>query len=308
MLEAFLETEFEELPEEIREDVEEKVKKRLNAIKVVLENPFRIKTIAEDIAKHFRENIDGKFKAMVVAGSRKACAIYKEELDKLLPKNYSEVITTFEREDEKVIQQYVAEAKRGYGGKDIEDIRKDLIEKFKEEEFPKIFIVTDMLLTGFDAPILQVMYLDKLLKEHRLLQAVARTNRPFKDLKEAGVVIDYVGILKEFKKAFEMYSEEDIKGALFSYDSVREDFIMLIKEALEILKDVPRNYERETLLQAIEVITSNEQTEKEFIEKYKNLRKTFELLGPDEVKLEYFEDYKWLSSIYTYYMKIIQTR
>jgi type I restriction enzyme R subunit len=304
-LEAFLETEFEELPEDIREDVEERVKKRLNAIKVVLENPFRIKTITKDVAHHFKENVDDKFKAMVVAGSRKACAIYKEELDKLLPKNYSEVITTFEREDEKVIQQYVAEAKVRYGGKDIEDIRKDLIEKFKEEEFPKILIVTDMLLTGFDAPILQVMYLDKLLKEHRLLQAVARTNRPYKDLKEAGIVIDYVGILKEFKKAFEMYSEEDIKGALFSYDSVREDFITLIKEVLEILKEVPRNYERKTLLRAIEVLTSNEQTEKEFVEKYKNLRKTFELLGPDEIKLEYFEDYKWISAIYTFYMKMV---
>jgi type I restriction enzyme R subunit len=307
-LEAFLETELEELPEEIREDVEEKVKKRLNAIKLVLENPFRIKTIAEDIAKHFKDNIDGKFKAMVVAGSRKACAIYKEELDKLLPKNYSEVITTFEREDEKVIQRYVAEAKVRYGGKDIEDIRKDLIEKFKEEEFPKILIVTDMLLTGFDAPILQVMYLDKLLKEHRLLQAVARTNRPFKDLKEAGLVIDYVGILKEFKRAFEMYSEEDVKGALFSYESVREDFVALIKDTLELLKEVPRDYERETLLQAVEVLTSDEKKEKEFVEKYKSLRKMFELLGPDEIKLDYFEDYKWLSAIYTYYMKIVSQK
>ncbi len=307
-LEAFLETEFEELPEEIREGVEEKVKKRLNAIKVVLENPFRIKTIANDVAHHFKENVDGKFKAMVVAGSRKACAIYKEELDKLLPKNYSEVITTFEREDEKVIQQYVADTKVRYGGKDIEDIRKDLIEKFKEEELPKILIVTDMLLTGFDAPILQIIYLDKLLKEHRLLQAVARTNRPYKDLKEAGVIIDYVGILKEFKKAFEMYSEEDIKGALFSFDSVREDFITLIKEVLEMLKEVPRNYERETLLQAVEVLTSDEQTEKEFTEKYKNLRKTFELLGPDEIKLDYFEDYKWISAIYAFYMKIVSQK
>jgi type I restriction enzyme R subunit len=308
LLEAFLETEFEELPEEIRDDVEEKVKKRLNAIKVMLENPFRIKTIAKDVAGHFKENIDGKFKAMVVAGSRKACAIYKEGLDRLLPKNYSEIITTFEREDEKVIQQYVAEAKVRYGGKDIEDIRKAFIEKFKEEELPKIVIVTDMLLTGFDAPVLQVMYLDKLLKEHRLLQAVARTNRPYKDLKEAGVIIDYVGILKEFEKAFEMYSGEDIKGALFSYESVREDFVTLIKEVLKMLKAVPRHYERETLLQAIEVLTSDEQTEKEFIEKYKNLRKTFELLGPDEIKLQYFEDYKWVSSIYAYYMKMINQK
>ncbi|MEW6002140.1 MAG: HsdR family type I site-specific deoxyribonuclease, partial [Nitrospirota bacterium] len=201
LLEAFLETEFEELPEDIREDVEERVKKRLNAIKVVLENPFRIKTIAEDIAKHFKENIDGKFKAMVVAGSRNACEIYKRELDKHLPKEYSEIVMTFTEHDKPKFLQYVAEAKVRYGGKDIGDIRKDVIEKFKEEEFPKILIVTDMLLTGFDAPNLQVMYLDKLLKEHRLLQAVARTNRPFKDLKEAGVIIDYVGILKEFKKA-----------------------------------------------------------------------------------------------------------
>lgn len=308
MLEAFLETEFEELPEEIREDIEEKVKKRLNAIKLVLENPERIKVVAEDIAQHFKESIDGKFKAMVVAASRKACVLYKRELDKYLPREYSEVVMTYTMDDEPVIQESLIEYKAKHGGRDIDGIRRDVIEKFKEEEFPRILIVTDMLLTGFDAPILQVMYLDKPLKEHRLLQAVARTNRPFKDLKEAGVVIDYVGILKEFKKALEMYSEEDIKEALFSCDSVREEFIMLIKDILEILKEVPRDYERETLLKAIEILTSNEEREKEFAEKYKSLRKIFELLGPDEIKLEYFEAYKWLSAIYTYYMKVVIQR
>jgi len=305
MLEAFLETELEELPEEIREDIEERIKKRLNAIKLVLENPKRTKMIAEDIAKHFKDNIDGKFKAMVVAGSRKACAIYKEELDKHLPKEYSEVVMTYTREDEEVIAEQFKEARARYEGMEPEELRKKIRESFTDEEFPKILIVTDMLLTGFDAPILQVMYLDKLLKEHRLLQAVARTNRPFRDLKEAGVVIDYVGILKEFKKALEMYSEEDIKGALFSYDSIRQEFTTLIKEILEILKSVPKNYERETLLEAIEILTSDEEKGKEFVEKYKNLRKTFELLGPDEIKLEHFEDYKWLSAIYTYYMKVV---
>ena len=305
LLEAFLQTEFEELPEEIKESVEERVKKRLNAIKVVLENPIRIKAIAEDIARHFKENIDGKFKAMIVAGSRNACEVYKRDLDRHLPKEYSEIEMTYTKRDKPEILQYAAEKKVRYGGRDIDDIRKDEIEKFKEEEFPKILIVTDMLLTGFDAPILQVMYLDKLLREHRLLQAVARTNRPFKDLKEAGVVIDYVGILREFKKAFEMYSEEDIKGALFSYDSVREDFVNLAKEIVEMLGGVPKDYERETLLKAIEVLTSDEEKEKEFGEKYRNLRKTFELLGPDEIKLEYFEDYKWISAIYTFYMKMV---
>jgi len=315
LLETFLETEFEELPEDVREEIEDKVKRRLNAIKVVLENPERIKVIAKDIAKHFKENVDRKFKAMVVAGSRKACHIYKQELDRHLPPEYSEIVMTYRRDDEQPLLYRVAETRVRYGYRDIADIRKDIVEKFKEETFPKILIVTDMLLTGFDAPILQVMYLDKPLKEHRLLQAVARTNRPYKDLKEAGLIIDYVGILKEFKKALEMYNEEDIKLALTSFNGLKEEFLILIKEILEILKpvcvrtrtgrEVPRNYERETLLKAVEVLTTEEGKEKEFIEKYKNLRKLFELLGPDDIKLEYFEDYKWISAIYTYYMKIV---
>lgn len=215
-------------------------------------------------------------------------------------------MTTDERsEKETLIQEFVAETKARYGHRDLKEIRKDWVEKFKEEEFPKILIVTEMLLTGFDAPILQTIYLDKPLKEHRLLQAVARTNRPFNDFKEAGVVIDYVGVLKEFKKALEMYSEEDITGALQSYDGLREEFVALIKEILEIFEEVPREYERETLLKAVEVLTTDEEKEKRFVEKYRLLRKVFELLGPDEVKLEYFEDYKWLSAIYTYYMKVV---
>jgi len=306
LLEAFLESEFEELPEEVRDKVEERVKKRINDINAVLENPERIKVIAEDIANHFKENVNGRFKAMVVAGSRKACAIYKEELDKHLPKQYSEVVMTYdERKDEKITVRPLREARARFGELEPEELRKRIRESFIDEELPKVLIVTDMLLAGFDAPILQVMYLDKPLKEHRLLQAIARTNRPFKDLKEAGVVIDYVGILKEFKRALEMYSEEEIRGALIDYDSIKEEFKSLIEETFEILNEVPRNYERETLLKAVEVLTSDEGKEKEFNEKYKNLRKIFELLGPDEIKLEYFEDYKWLSAIYSYYMKVV---
>jgi|Deesub1362A_J573_1020465.scaffolds.fasta_scaffold01719_2 type I restriction enzyme R subunit len=305
LLEAFLETEFEELPEEIRGEIEDRVKRRLDAIKVVLENPERIKLIAEDIAEHFKENVDGKFKAMVVAGSRQACHIYKQELDKHLPPEYSEIVMTYSRDDEPALLLRAAETRARYGYRDIAEVRRDVVEKFREETFPKILIVTNMLLTGFDAPVLQVMYLDKPLKEHRLLQAVARTNRPYKDLKEAGLIVDYVGILKELKRALEMYSEEDIKLALTSFEALREEFVLIIKEILAILKEMPRNYERETLLKAIEVLTTEKEREKEFIEKYKNLRKIFELLGPDNIKLEYFEDYKWISAIYTYYMKIV---
>jgi len=307
-LETFLEVELDEIPEQIKNEVEKKTKERLNAIKVILENPKRIKVVAEDIAHHFKENVDGKFKAMVVAASRIACVRYKEEFDKHLPKEYSDVVMTSERDDKEIIYGYVREARERYGGEEYKSIIKKIIEKFKESEYPKILIVTDMLLTGFDAPILQYMYLDKPLKEHRLLQAVARTNRPYKDLKEAGVVIDYVGILKEFKRALEMYSTEDIQYALLGYEHLRDEFTILIEEIRAIFGKLTRNYERETLLKAIEILTSDVKNEEEFAEKYRKLRKVFELLGPDEIKLEYFEIYKWISAIYIYYMKVVTQR
>ena len=305
MLEAFLNSELEELPEEIREEVEDQVKEKLNTIKLILENPKRINLIAKDIAEHFKENVDGKFKAIVVAGSRKACVIYKNMIDKYLPDDYSEIVMTYERKDEQAFLEKVAEVQARFGTKDTDDINKKIINDFKEKDDPKILIVTDMLLTGFDAPKLQVMYLDKLLKEHRLLQAIARTNRPYKGLKEAGIIIDYVGVLKEIKKALEIYNEEDIKHALLSLDNVREEFKNLICEILEIFVKVPRSYDRESLLKAIEILTTETEREKSFIEKYKNIRKIFEILGANEIKIEYLEDYKWITAVYTYYMKVV---
>ncbi len=306
MLETFLEVEFEELGEDIKEKVEEGVKKRLNAINMFLENPKRIELIAQDIAEHFKENVDGTFKAMVVAASRKACACYKAYLDKWLPKQYSEVVMTYTMKDAEIIQHTTQEAKLRYGEKDMEEIRKEILEKFKEEEYPKILIVTDMLLTGFDAPILQTMYLDKPLKEHRLLQAIARTNRPYKGIKEAGVILDYIGILKEFKRAFEIYSEEEIKGALSGMDSLREDFNILLDGLLKLFSDIPRySYDRQTMLRAIEILTTDEDNSKRFLEDYRELRKIFELLGPAEIKVERFPGFKWISGIFTFYMNTV---
>jgi len=304
LLETFLEVELEEIPEHARDEVEEKLKARLNPVNVFLENEDRIETIATDIAEHFKENADGKFKAMVVAASRNACITYYEKLRNLLPEKYLEVVMTPSREREDILT-YVKEARKRYEGEDFKTIVKNAIENFKEREYPKILIVTDMLLTGFDAPILQYMYLDKPLKEHRLLQAIARTNRPYKDLKEAGVIIDYVGILKEFKRALEIYSTEDIKDVLTDYDSLKKEFILIIEEIENIFEDISLNYDRDTLLKAVEILTSDVRREAEFIERYRNLRKVFELLGPNEVKLEYFDIYKWITAIYTYYMKVV---
>ena len=305
MLESFLTSELEELPEDISEKVEEKIKEKLTTIKLVLENQKRISLIAKDIAEHFKENVDGKFKAMVVAASRIACDRYKKELDKFLPPEYSEIVMTYNRSDRQELNERVADMRVRFGTKDIGDVRKDIVDKYKDEEYPKILIVTDMLLTGFDAPELQVMYLDKPLKEHRLLQAIARTNRPYKNLKEAGLIIDYVGVLGEIKKAFKIYNEEDIKCVLFNYENLENEFKDLINKILKMFEKLPKNYDRETLLKVIEFLTTDKTNEREFVENYKNLRKIFELLGSKEIKIEYLEDYKWISAIYIYYMKIV---
>lgn len=307
-LKFFLEQEFDELPEETRERVEEKIKKKLNTLKVILKNIERVRLVAKDIAQHFKENVDEKFKAMVVAVDRETCVLYKRELDGLLPKEYSELVMTFSRTDPKIIRDYLDELRERYNGKEIEDIIKEIIDKFKDEENPKILIVTDMLLTGFDAPILQTMYLDKPLKEHRLLQAIARTNRPYNDVKEAGLIIDYLGILKEFKRAFEIYSDEEIKNAVYSPEKLQGEFRELLNRVLELFKDIRRDYERETLMNAFDVLSSDEKTAKEFLRSYRKLRKIFELLGPDVVKAELFNEYKWISAIFVYYTRLVDRR
>jgi len=303
MLDTFIQVEFDEIPEEYREKTENRIKQKLNQIKVILENPDRIKQVAQDITEHYKENIDGKFKALVVAVSRRACIRYKRELDKLLPKEYSEVIMTYTRNDPQEIQDYLKELTSRYHGKEIADIRKDIIDKYKEEEYPKILIVTDMLLTGFDVPILQTMYLDKPLKEHRLLQAIARTNRPYKDLKEAGLIIDYVGILKEFTKAFENYTKEDIQGVLLDYEKLRSEFTQLLDQTLSMFEGIPKDQaDRQTMLKAFEVITTDEKNSKKFKDNFRHLRKLFELLGTHEIKLQRLNEYSWLAQVYDYYV------
>ena len=303
LLDTFIQVEFEEIPEEYREKTEEKIKQRLNAIKIFLENPERIKLIAQDIAQHYKENLDGKFKALVVAVNRLACVRYKRELDKLLPKDYTEVVMTFTRTDPQEIQDYLKELTARYHGKEIEDIRKQIIESYREEEYPKILIVTDMLLTGFDVPILQTMYLDKPLKEHRLLQAIARTNRPYRDLKTAGLIIDYVGILKEFTRAFENYTKEDITGVLLPIEELVTEFTQTLDQTMVLFQGIPTDRDdRETMLKAFETITADEQKAKKFQQNYRQLRKLFELLGTHPIKLERLKEYTWLTQVYGYYI------
>ncbi|MEM3937830.1 MAG: HsdR family type I site-specific deoxyribonuclease, partial [Desulfurococcaceae archaeon] len=312
LLEEFFESELDELPEEARIAVERKVGKELDVkkFKVFLEDKRRIDHIAEYIVEHFKENVDGKFKAIVVAASRKACVLYKEALDKYLPSEYSEVVISFQaQERDKEIMEYKSKLLERYRVRDPEEAIKKIIESFKTENNPRILIVTDMLITGFDEPKLQTMYLDKLLKGHRLLQAIARVNRPYRGVKEYGLVIDFVGVFDELAKAFAMYEEEDLRGAVFKMEDVISDFKQTLQELLELIGSRPEvgGAEGEVELfkyikKKAEILARDTNLERAFIKKYKHLRRLYELVYT-RLKEEDILNYKWLSEIYTYYVK-----
>lgn len=191
------------------EDEKAAIKKKYGTNQAVLEAPQRIRRVCMDIIKHYREHIQPNgFKAMVVTSSRNAAIIYKEQLDKLNAPQSAAIISG-DHNDEKRFWEYTDGTKHK---KQIEDFKKPLGVGEGQSEL-SILVVKDMLLTGFDAPVAQVMYLDRKLSDHTLLQAIARVNRTNKN-KFRGYIVDYYGLSDYLTEALEMFSSEDIKGAL----------------------------------------------------------------------------------------------
>ena len=307
LLQSFLDQELEEIPEDFREKVKGKIGSKLNEVLLFLTNPARIEKVARDLAEHFQREVDGKFKAMVVAANRKACVLYKRELDKHLPPEYSEVVMTFGMEDPDPIPLYHQELRERFAGKDDDEIRREIIQRFKEEELPKILIVTDMLLTGFDAPLLQVMYLDKPLKEHRLLQAIARTNRPYGEGKACGLIIDYVGIMKELEKAFSLYAKQDLKYAVIDLEEKVREFRSLLRGVIGLLGGIEKR-DRPALMSKVKLLFHDLELEDRFLMDYKSLRKLYEFLGPRYLEREEMEAYEFLTAVYEFYKRYTGVR
>ena len=156
-------------------DVEElnRVLERAVTLKNMLKNPDRVSKVASFVADHFRTTVEPTgFKAFLVAPDREGCTLYKRELDRHLPPEYSEVVISAAHNDPPEISEFHLP----------EDEEQRIRKSFRDpEKLPKILIVTEKLLTGYDAPILYCMYLDKPMRDHVLLQAIARVNRPYED-------------------------------------------------------------------------------------------------------------------------------
>ena len=233
-----IDDEFEEVMEGQEEFEREKNKAKWSRLEAVVGSPNRIKKLAEDIVEHYEEKskaIDGK--AMIVCMSRRICVDLYDEIVKLRPDWHSDdldkgkikVVMTGSAADNERIQKHV-------GGK----VRRDtLARRMKDNKDElKIVIVRDMWLTGFDVPSMHTMYIDKPMKGHNLMQAIARVNRVFKD-KDGGVIVDYIGILESLKRALKQYTDSDKKNT--GIDTSVAINIML--EKLEILQGIMHGYD-----------------------------------------------------------------
>ena len=200
---------FDAYFEDYTEDEKAAIKKKYGTNQAVLEAPQRIRRVCMDIVRHYREHIQPNgFKAMIVTSSRNAAIIYKEQLDKLGAPQSAAIISG-DHNDEQRYWEHTDSTKHK---KQIEDFKKPLGVGEGQSEL-SILVVKDMLLTGFDAPVAQVMYLDRKLSDHTLLQAIARVNRTNKN-KFRGYIVDYYGLSDYLTEALKMFSSGDIKGAL----------------------------------------------------------------------------------------------
>lgn len=235
---------YQEITADLTEEEKRQVEKRTQPWKVFLKHKDRIRVLAKDIATDFREVIEPQgYKAQVVTCDKEACVLYYNELLNYFDR--SELTIIFSNSAYEEGEKY--ELYKDHYKEDKE--RRNLINQFKrritDEELRrgnnKIIIVCNMLLTGFDAPVEQTMYLDSPIRDHNLLQAVARTNRPYDDelsklSKEFGRIVDYVGVFENYKEALN-YDPEDI-GEFEDVDSLVAQFPQVLDKAFNPFQSI----------------------------------------------------------------------
>ena len=220
-----IDAEFEEITEGEELTKKEKLKTKWAALEALVGDPKRIALVAADLVAHFEkrlEAMDGK--AMIVCMSRRICVDLYNALIKLRPEWEAEtlkVVMTGSAEDGPEWQKHIRS----------KDARRKLANRFKDSKDPfKIVIVRDMWLTGFDAPCLHTMYADKPMQGHGLMQAIARVNRVFRD-KPGGLVVDYLGLADQLKKALITYTESGGQGNP-TFDTAQAIAVMLEKHGI----------------------------------------------------------------------------
>jgi type I restriction enzyme R subunit len=263
-------------------------------LKNFLKGAERIDKVARYVAEHYCDNVEPLgYKAFLVGVDREACAFYKKALDKYLSAEYSEVVYTGSNSDTELLKEFHLDVKKE------KQIRKNFT---KFGQIPKILIVTEKLLTGYDAPILYAMYLDKPMRDHTLLQAIARVNRPYENEKEEmvkphGFVLDFVGIFGKLEKALAFDSDE-VNAIVKDISLLKSLFQNRMKEkAPQYLKLIKHNFDDKDVDDLIEYFRDKERR-KEFFKEYKEMEMLYEIISPDSFLRPFLDEYATISAIY----------
>lgn len=315
---------FANEPEEVREEIKKRGLTRVTLAK----HQRRVELIAYDIWNHYKTSAmkDG-YKAQIVCIDREAIILYKRALDKVIAKDMAKEGLSEEDIKDYAVPVYSPDQSDAKPSEDpyIQGIRNDLLkyqlsddktgkwsavktgtlnktEKDVKNAFkvkgktPYFLIVCSKLLTGFDAPVESVMYLDSPLKEHNLLQAIARTNRVEGKNKRNGLIVDYIGVTKNLHQALSTYRKEDVSNAMHDLDELRSELRTKHSEVMQYIKKIDRKQKNlqvqyQELIQALgseDVWLLFKQRAKEFI-------KAYETLSPDPEVLKYQDDLKWIA-------------
>ncbi len=283
-----IEEAYAELTQGLTDEDRDRLGKAAAKMSILVKAPERIRAICGDIAKHFQEKIaPNGFGAQVVTFDRESCVLYKQELDRHLPPEVSDVVISVNSGE----QQY-APYKRD------RDAEEKLLDRFRDPKDPlKIIIVTSKLLTGFDAPILQAMYLDKPLRDHTLLQAICRTNRPYGEQKTHGLIVDYLGIFDDVAQALR-FDEQGVQKAVSNIAELNNALPSALQKCLAYFAGVDRSLTGyEGLIAAQECVPNNELRDA-YAADFSVLARIWEALSPDPVLTRYETDYRWLAQVY----------
>jgi type I restriction enzyme R subunit len=304
-LDVAFQREFGHLPEDERNKLVTEGA-RLDAL---LYHDKRIAQIADDVAKHFTEHVQPNgFKAMFVCREKKAVKLYTKALRERLGEDLVVPVISeapqLDPDDIKAL--YIGDAKRKTLLNQFLIPAASEAEEHRDKPLRKVqlLVVCDMLTTGFDAPILQALYLDRKMENHLLLQTIARVNRPYNELKGHGLILDYYGIFDHLNEALN-YKPDELGDVAFPFDAILERFHKTFKEVWTVFPEdtVPRDGSHDAFITAMTILRDVEGAEKQFDVGYRNLRVMYEALQPDERLRDYLRPYTWLTKLYMLYRK-----
>ncbi|MGS0745240.1 type I restriction endonuclease subunit R [Syntrophomonas erecta subsp. sporosyntropha] len=286
-----LEELFEEAFEDKTEEEKEAIKQKYANKQAIVEAEDRIDDIAQDILQHYKKQVYPEgFKAQVVCVSREACVKYYNALNKHMNDIIGDdlearIIFSSNLNDEPHLKEHhTTKAEQ-------DKIINRFLQPLSRDKLA-FLIVKDMLLTGFDAPVEQVMYMDRPLKEHALLQAIARVNRICGDNKKCGYVVDYYGVSNFLEEALAIFNKDELGNPMRSMDEVYHQMLTYREAVMGIFKGTDKN-DLDALVNKIKP----EDKRAEFMLAYKRFATCMEQILPNYVPMENINDLRWLSYI-----------